>query len=107
MTATMIKDKLLDKIPGAGNNGKQGLDSAAQDLLKKVSALDKIDFLNLLETHDTGLGETEVDEKLFEIIFARANDDSFDLAGFVTNDLMKRGPLNQANNDIILNTLQR
>ena len=58
---TIVKEKLIDKLQG---NSQSGADTASHDLLKKVSAIEKAEYLNLLESRDTGLNEEEVDEKL-------------------------------------------
>ncbi len=59
---TLIKEKLIDKLQ-VGGNSQKGMDSTASDLLKRVSGLEKTEFLELLESNDTGLSETEVEEK--------------------------------------------
>ena len=61
---TIIKEKLIDKLPGAGANSQSGPDMVSQNLLKQVSGMEKSAYLGLLESHDTGLSETEVEEKL-------------------------------------------
>ena len=58
---TIVKEKLIDKLQG---NSQSGADAASHDLLKKVSAIEKAEYLNLLESRDSGLNEEEVDEKL-------------------------------------------
>ena len=60
---TLIKEKLIDKLH-VGGNSQSGMDTTASDLLKKVSGLEKVEYLDLLESHETGLSETEVDEKV-------------------------------------------
>ena len=58
---TIIKGKLIDKLQGG--NSQAAADTAAHDLLKKVAAIEKPGYLQLLDSRDTGLNEEEVDEK--------------------------------------------
>ena len=58
---TIIKDKFKDKLPGSNPSGP---DLSAQRRLKEVSALEKTEYLTLLDSHDTGLSEEAVEEKL-------------------------------------------
>ena len=58
---TFITDKFKDK--GQGGN-QSGPDLSAQKRLKEVSGLEKTEYLTLLESHDTGLSEAAVEEKL-------------------------------------------
>ena len=58
---TIIKDKFKDKLPGSNPSGP---DLTAQRRLKEVSALEKTEYLTLLDSHDTGLSEEAVEEKL-------------------------------------------
>ncbi len=58
---TINKEKLMDKLHGG--NSQQAADIASHDLLKKVSGIEKPEFLKLLESRDSGLNEEEVDEK--------------------------------------------
>jgi len=60
---TMIKEKLKRKLHN-GSNNTQSSDSASSELLKKISAMEKADFLSQLDSHDTGLSESAVDEKM-------------------------------------------
>jgi Mg2+-importing ATPase len=58
---TITKEKLIDKLHGG--NPQQAADTASHDLLKKVSAIEKPEFLILLESRDSGLNEEEVEKK--------------------------------------------
>ena len=62
---TLVKEKLLNKFPlGQPANGQNGNESVHAALLKQVSALDKPGYLELLESRELGLNESESEERL-------------------------------------------
>ena len=61
---TLIKEKIINKLPSANNgNGNATQESASSTLLKKIAAKEKPEILMLLESRDSGLNELEVEAK--------------------------------------------
>jgi Mg2+-importing ATPase len=65
---TLIKEKIIDKLPGAASNNTQhSLDATSSELLKTVASENKSQYLNLLKSRETGLNETETEERLGDL----------------------------------------
>ena len=64
---TLIKEKIMDKLPLTGSSSSIGYDAISSNLLKKTSGMDKIAFMSLLDTHETGLSESVAEESLLKL----------------------------------------
>ncbi|MDB5283688.1 MAG: hypothetical protein JWO06_2763, partial [Bacteroidota bacterium] len=64
---TIIKEKIMDRLPLTGGTSSIGYDAASSNLLKKISGMDRIAFLSLLDTKETGLSESAAEETLANV----------------------------------------